>query len=109
MLGVVEQQQHPFVPDGGDQGSKRIVGAHFQTEHGRHHTRRQAGVAKRCQVDKPDAVFVVGGHALGDGEGDRGLADTSGSDDRHQALARKSRDERQHRVLAADHPSYREW
>ena len=106
---IVEQQQHPIVSEGSDQGGKRIFGAHFQTEHGRNRARHQAGVAERCQVDQPDAVFVVGSHALGDGEGDRGLADPSGPDDRHQALARKSRDERRRRFLAADHAGHCEW
>ncbi len=109
MLAIVEQQQHAVVSKGSDKGGKRIFSADFQTEHGRNRAWHQAGVAERCQVDQPDAVFVAGDHALGDGEGDRGLADTSGPDDRHQALARKSRDERRHRFLAADHPSYREW
>ena len=108
MLAVVEQQQHPVVSKGSDKGDKRIFGEYLQTQHGRNRARHQAGVAEGGQVDKPDAVFVAGDHALGDGEGDRGLADTSGSDDRHQALARKSRDERRHRFLAADHPSYSE-
>jgi len=49
-----------------------------------------------------------GDHALGEVEGDRGLADTAGSDDCHQALARKPRDERRHGFVAADHSSYRE-
>ena len=109
MLAVVEQQQHPIVSKGSDKGGKRIFGADFQTEHGRNRARHQAGVAERCQVDQPDAVFVAGDHALGDGEGDRGLADTSGPDDRHQALVRKSRGERRHRFLAADHASHCEW
>jgi hypothetical protein len=47
-------------------------------------------------------------HVLGDGERDRGLADTARSDYRHQALARESRDERRHSLLAANHPCYRE-
>ncbi len=46
---------------------------------------------------------------LGDGEGDRGFADAAWPDDRQQALARKSRDERGHCLLAANHPRYREW
>ena len=79
-----------------------------EAEHGRNRARHQARVAERRQIDQPDAVFVAGDHALGDREGDRGLADPSGPDDRHQALARQSRDERRHGFLAADHPSYRE-
>jgi hypothetical protein len=43
-------------------------------------------------------------HALGDGEGDRGFADAARPDDRHQALARKSRDKRRHGFVATDHP-----
>jgi hypothetical protein len=53
-------------------------------------------------------VFIALDHALGDCEGDRGLADTAGSDDCHQALARKPRDERRHGFVAADHSRYRE-
>ena len=108
VLAIVEQQQHPIVPEGGDQAGKRIFGADFQAEHGRNRARHQARVAERRQIDQPDAVLISADHALGDGEGDRGLADAAGPDDRHQALARKLRDERRHRFLAADHPRYRE-
>jgi hypothetical protein len=80
----------------------------FQTEHGCNRARHQAWVAERRQIDQPHAVFVIGDHALGDGEGDRRLADTTRPDDRHQALARQSRHERRHGFVAADHPSYRE-
>ena len=108
VLAIVEQQQHPLVPEAATRPGKRIFGADFQAEHGRNRARHQARVAERCQIDQPDAVLIAGDHALGDGEGDRGLADASGPDDRHQALARKSRDERRHRFLAADHAGHRE-
>ena len=108
VLAIVEQQEHPVVSEGGDQAGKRIFGADFQAEHGRNRARHQARVAERRQIDQPDAVFIAGDHALGDGEGDRGLADAAGPDDRHQALARKPRDERRHGFLAADHPRCRE-
>src|SRR5258706_13736035 len=54
-------------------------------------------------------MLILGDHPLGDGESDRRLADTTRSNDRHQALARKRRDKIRHRVLAANHPSCREW
>ncbi len=86
MLAIVEQQQHSPVPKGGDQAGKRIFGVDFQTEHGGNGPRHQARVARRRQIDQPDAVFIIGDHALGDGEGDRGLADAAGPDDCQQAL-----------------------
>src|SRR5437868_4460671 len=61
MLAIVEQQQHPIVSKGSDKGGKRIFGDYLQTEHGRNRARHQAGVAEGCQIDLPDAVFVVGG------------------------------------------------
>ena len=108
MLAIVEQQQHPLVSKASDQAGKRILGAHFQAEHGRSRARHQAGVAERRQVDQPDAVFITCDHALGDGEGDSGLADTAGPDNCHQALVRKSRDERCHGFVAADQSNDRE-
>jgi hypothetical protein len=44
-------------------------------------------ISERRQIDQPDAMLVAGDQALGYGEGDRGLADAPGADDRHQALA----------------------
>jgi hypothetical protein len=108
VLAIVEQQQHPLVPEAGDQTGKRILGADFQAEDRCNRARHQARVAERRQIDQPHAVFIALDHALGDGEGDRGLADAAGPDDRHQALARQSRDERRHGFVAADHSSYRE-
>ena len=108
MLAIVEQQQHSLVSKTSDQPGKRILGADFQAEHRRNRARHQARVAERRQIGQPHAVFVIGDHALGDGEGDRRLADTTRPDDRHQALARQSRHERRHRFLAADHSSRRE-
>ena len=84
------------------------VGANFQSEHGRNRARHQARVAKGRKIHQPDTVFRAGDHALGDGQCESGLADTSGSDDRHQALTRKSRDKRRYGFLAANHPSCRE-
>ena len=69
-------------------------------------TRRGSPSGARSTSQTP--CFIIGDHALGDGEGDRGLADTAGPDDCQQALARQSRDERRHRFLAADHPRHRE-
>ena len=108
MLAIVEQQKHPLVSKAGDQAGKRILSTHFQAEHGRDRARHQARVAERREIDQPDAVLVTGDHALSDGKGDRRLADAAGADDRHQALARKSRDERRHGFVTADHSCYRE-
>ncbi len=69
-------------------------------------TRRGSPSGARSISQTP--CFIIGDHALGDGEGDRGLADAAGPDDRHQALARQSRDDRRCGFLAADHPRHRE-
>ena len=108
VLAIVEHQQQPAVPERGDQARKRIFGADFQTEHGRDRARHQPRVAERRQIDQPDAVLISADQPLGDGEGDRGLADAAGPDDRHQALVRELCDKRCHDFLAADHPSCRE-
>jgi hypothetical protein len=89
MLTVVEQKQHTAVSKGSDETGKRILGAHFQAEHSGNRARYQASVAERRQIDQPDAMFVFGDHSLGDGEGDRGLADATGSDNRDEALLRE--------------------
>jgi hypothetical protein len=108
MLAIVEQQQHPLVCKTGYQAGERIVDANCHTQHTRYRAQHQARVAERRQIDEPDAVFITGDHAFRDVEGDRGLANAAGPDDRHQALARNSRDQRRHRFLAADHPRCRE-
>ena len=60
------------------------LAARFDERNG---TGYQTRVAERRQTDQPDAVFIARHHALGDGKGDRSLADPAGSDDRHQSLA----------------------
>jgi len=87
---------------------QRIFGSDLQAEHGGDRARHETRVTERCQIDQPDAMLVAGDQALCDGERDCGLADAPGSSDRHQALARKSRDKRRHRFLTADHPTERE-
>src|SRR5260370_42219833 len=59
----------------------------FRSEHGRNHARHEARIAERRQIDQPDTVFIIGNHALGDGEGDRGLADAAWPDNCQQPLA----------------------
>ena len=73
---IVEHEQHPIVPKRGDQGGQWIFGADFQ-----------AGVAERPQIDQPDAVLISADQLLGDREGDRGLANATRPDNRHQVLA----------------------
>ena len=94
MLAVVEEKEHSVVSDGSDQAVNRIFGGDLKAEHGRNRARHKARVTERCQVDQPDSMLVFCDHSLGDGEGGRRLADTSGPDDCHQALARQPRDER---------------
>jgi hypothetical protein len=77
VLAIVEQQQHPVVSKGSDKGGKRIFSAYFQTEHRRNRARHQARVADRRQIDQPDAMLILGDHALSDRKGNRGLADAA--------------------------------
>ncbi len=87
MLASVEQQQQPLIPETCDQGGKRILSVDFQPEYACNCARHQAEVAEPRQINEPDAVFIFRDHPLGDGEGDRGFANTPRPDDRHQALA----------------------
>ena len=52
-----------------------------------HGTRHEARIDKRRQISQPNAMFIIGDHVFRDREGDRGLADTPGSNDRYQPLA----------------------
>ena len=103
VLTIVEQQEHPFVSKPSQQARKRIFGSDLQAEHGRDRARHETRVTERRQIGQPDAMLVAGDQALCDGERDCGLADAAGSDDRHQALARKPREKRRHRFFTADH------
>ena len=87
MLAIVEQQEHPIVPKGGDQAGKQVSSMDFHAERSRYGTRHEVRICKRRQVDQPDAMFIIGDHVFRDGKGDSGLADASGSNDRHQPLA----------------------
>jgi hypothetical protein len=89
MLTAVEQHQHAAVSQGCDEIGKGILGAHFQTEHGGYRAQYQAGVAEWRQIDQPDALLISADHPLRDGEGDRGLADAAGPDNRDEALPRE--------------------
>ena len=80
-----------------------------EAERGRYGARHEARIGKPRQVDQPNAMFKIGGHVFRDGEGDRRLADTSGSSDCYQPLARKSCGNRRHDFVAADDPSDRKW
>src|SRR6185295_13954731 len=80
----------------------------LKAEHSPDRAWHKVSISERCEIDQPDAVFVSADHSLGDSEGNRGLADTSGPDHRHQPLPRQSRDKCLDVLLAADDPRHRE-
>ena len=90
MFAIVETQQQPPVSEGGDKAGKRVFGTHFQTKHRRDGADDQTGIVEWREINQPCAMLVGGDHLLGNGECKRGLADPTGANDRHQALARKS-------------------
>ena len=104
VFAVVEQQQHALLFEAGAEAGKLIVRADFKADVCRNHA--QVADAGRPEASgRRQTVFMA---LLGDSERNRRLADPSRPDDRHQPLARQSRDQSRHGFIPADHPGCRE-
>ncbi len=89
VLAIIEQQEHPLVPEICDQTWERVLGANLEPKHGGKRGRNEVGVTDRCQINQPDAMLMNLDQLLGHGESDGGLADATGSNDAEKSVARQ--------------------
>src|ERR1700730_9076257 len=75
-----------------------------KTERGSERTRHKAGVCEWRQVMKPNAVFVGSRRVVPYGKGDRRLAYSAGTNDRHEASALQSQAKHADSLGPSDQP-----
>ena len=91
MLTVVEDEQEFLGPEDIDDGEvDRLVLTHAHVEFGRHGGERFLRGADTDEFDERDALAVPRGRAPRQLEGQRGLADAAGPDDREEPGVRSS-------------------
>jgi hypothetical protein len=103
MLATIQNQQHFLVAQMRDQRRDRVVGPRRHAECGHDRAGQQFRIADRSEIDEADIV-AKGRHLRGcERKRDRGLADATGPDQRHEAPLRQLGCERRHDVFASDH------
>src|SRR5215467_57391 len=90
MLAIVEHYQHLAVAQQRHEAWERVFGQDADPECGGNSCRYQFAVGEGREIDNAYAVWQPRAHAIGDGQCDRGLADTSRTRDADQTLLRKS-------------------
>ena len=79
VFAVIEHEQHPLVPNEGDQLGKRLLGTKHYSERGCHSAWHQMRITERGQIDQPDAVLIGVDQALSQFEGEGRLSDPARS------------------------------
>ena len=90
MLAIVEHNQHVAVAHQRHEARERVFRQNADPECGCKSCRYQLAVGEGREIDNAYAVWQPWAHAVGNGQCDRGLADTSGARDGDETLLRKS-------------------
>src|SRR5262249_16759600 len=102
-LAAVEDEQHLFVPEKGDQSSKWIFRTDRDSKHGRQRTRHKHGIGNRPKIDESDPVSSRHATFAGPCTRTRSLADPAGSGNRDEAPLRHLGSERTYNGSTSDH------
>lgn len=103
VLAVVDHQQYLPFSQAVDQTSLRIAFWRGQIKQRRQMRADQRGIGNGRQVHQADAVAILVEQLFGDAQGDGGLADAAGTDQRDAASARQLRDQVIDHGLAPNH------
>jgi hypothetical protein len=103
VLAVVEDQQDRLVAQVGDEVRRRVVGLDRQAEDRGQRGRGESRIGERAEIDEENLAREGLDQVVGDGDGDRGLADATGAGDRDEALRREVHRERPRPFDAPDH------
>jgi hypothetical protein len=85
VLAIVEDQQHPLVPQIREECGHWIVGLGWQTEHQQDRGDDEIGIAERGQIHKVRGVGERLEQIVSNPHRNGGLADAAGADDRDEA------------------------
>src|ERR1700730_7556810 len=89
VLAIVEHEHHLLVAQGGDHTGERGLVADFETEYRGKCGGHKGSIPEWRQVDPPDPMVVVTYQVVGNGEGDRGLANPSWANDGKKPVLRQ--------------------
>lgn len=104
MLAIVEDQQHPLVPDMREQRGQGIVGLGRQAKHQQDRGDHEIGIAECGKVHEVRGIGECLEQLVGDRHRDGGLADAAWSGDRDEARVEELVGDGGHLLVASDHP-----
>src|SRR5215470_17617371 len=109
MLAIVEHNQHVAAAQLRHQAWERVFRQDADPECGCKSCRYQLAVGEGREIDEAYAVWQPWAHPIGDGQCDRGLADTARARDGDETLLRESGRQGFYDFRPAEQPHHGQW